>query len=196
MDNRIKRVIFNEEEHTYTFDGKALHGVTGVIGKMMGKKFPDNDRVMIATMYGSDVHKEVENYYNHGTPSLSTRASMWVVKAIEDFKRGCNMNKPLKTECEVMVSDFEGTASKVDIVVHFDERSVFLFDIKTTAVFDREYCTLQLNVYKQLYEAVYDRKVIGMYVLSTKQERMFRILDDTPSRIAKVLKDNKEASIC
>lgn len=196
MDNRIKRVIFNEEEHTYTFDGKALHGVTGVIGKMMGKKFPDNDRVMLATMYGSDVHKEVENYYNHGTPSLSTRGSMWVVKAIEDFKRSLKLNKPLKVECEVMVSDFEGTASKIDIVVHVDESSVFIFDIKTTAVFDREYCTLQLNVYKQLYEAVYGRKVQGMYVISTKQERMFRILDDTPARIEKVLKDNREAVSC
>ena len=192
MDNRIKRVVFDEEAHTYTFDGKALHGVTTVIGKMLGKKFPNNDRVMLATLYGSDVHKEVENYYNSGVPSLSTRGSIWAVKAIEDFKRGCNMNKPLKTECEVMVSDFEGTASKVDIVVHLDERSVFLFDIKTTAVFDREYCTLQLNVYKRLYEAVYDRKVLGMYVLSTKQERMFRILDDTPERIAKILNANKE----
>lgn len=196
MDCRIKRVVFDEEAHTYSFDGKVLHGITGVIGKMMGKKFPDNDRVKIATLYGSDVHKEVENYYNSGTPSLSTRGSMWVVKAIEDFKRSLKMNKPLKVECEVMVSDFEGTASKIDIVVHVDEQTVFIFDIKTTAVFDREYCTLQLNVYKQLYEAVYGRKVQGMYVLSTKQERMFRILDDTPSRIAKVLKDNKEASIC
>ena len=193
MDNRIKRVVFDEEHHTYSFDAKQLHGVTTVIGKMLGKKFPDNDRVKIATMYGSDVHKEVENYYNSNTPVLSTRASMWVVKTLEDFKRSLKMNKPLKTECEVMVSDFEGTASKIDVVVHADEQSVFLFDIKTTAVFDRTYCTLQLNVYKQLYEAVYGRKVQGMFVLSTKQERMFRILDDRPERIAKVLKDNKEA---
>ena len=193
MDCRIKRVVFDEEAHTYSFDGKALHGVTGVIGKMLGKKFPDNERVMLATMYGSDVHKEVENYYNRNTPSLSTRGSMWVVKALEDFKRSLKMNKPLKVECEVMVSDFEGTASKIDVVVHVDEQTVFIFDIKTTAVFDREYCTLQLNVYKRLYEAVYGRKVQGMYVLSTKQERMFRILDDTPSRIEKVLRDNKEA---
>lgn len=192
MDNRIKRVVFDEEKHTYTFDGKTLHGVTTVIGKMLGKKFPDNDRVMIATMYGSDVHKEVENYYNSNKPVLSTRASMWVVKALEDFKRSLKLNKPLKTECEVMVSDFEGTASKIDVVVHTDEQNVFLFDIKTTAVFDRTYCTLQLNVYKQLYKAVYGREVKGMFVLSTKQERMFRILDDTPERIAKVLKDNKE----
>ena len=117
---------------------------------------------------------------------------MWVVKALEDFKNSLGKGKELTTQCEVMVSDFEGTASKVDVVVHADDKNVFLFDIKTTAVFDRTYCTLQLNVYKQLYEAVYGKKVQGMFVLSTKQERMFRILDDTSERIAKVLRDNKE----
>ena len=43
MDERIKAVVFNEEEHSYWYQGKELHGVTGAIGKLMGKEFPDTD---------------------------------------------------------------------------------------------------------------------------------------------------------
>ena len=64
MDERIKAVVFNEKEHTYWYNGRELHGITGAIGKLMGKSFPDTDIVKMATMYGSDVHKEVENYFN------------------------------------------------------------------------------------------------------------------------------------
>ena len=64
MDARIKAVTFDEKKHKYFYNGRELHGVTGAIGKMLGKSFPDNDTVRLATMYGSDVHKEVENYFN------------------------------------------------------------------------------------------------------------------------------------
>ena len=72
LDTRIKAVIFDEEKHKYWFEGRELHGVTGAIGKLMGKSFPDTDLVKLATIYGSDVHKEVENYYNSNSKILSS----------------------------------------------------------------------------------------------------------------------------
>lgn len=186
LDTRIKAVIFDEEKHKYWFEGRELHGVTGAIGKLMGKSFPDTVLVQAATIYGSDVHKEVENYYNSNSKILSSDGAKWVVEYLEQFKLKHFVNK---IECEVMVSDFEGTASKIDVVVRTDVGS-YIFDIKTTSRFDRTYCSLQLSVYKKLYEHNYSENVLGMYVLGTKSKRAFRIIQQEDSKVEKILNMN------
>ena len=193
MDARIKAVTFDEEAHRYFYNGKELHGVTGAIGKLMGKSFPDTDVVRLATMYGSDVHKEVENYYNNDG-KLSTEAAKWVVselsrKADELLINVTDVVEDIK--CEVMVADFEGTASKVDVVMRTREGKVWLFDIKTTSRFDRAYCSLQLSVYKKLYEACYGGNVCGLFVLGTKSRRTFRIIEQEAGKVQKILEMNK-----
>lgn len=191
MDNRIKAVTFDEETHKYYYNGKELHGITGTIGKLMGKSFPDTEVVQLATMYGVDVHKEIENYYNNGgkvlsnDDTLSTEAAKWIV---DELGKVSDVNR---IECEVMVSDFEGTASKVDVVMHLKDDTVRLYDIKTTSHFDRAYCSLQLSVYKRLYEACYDEKVSGLFVLGTKAKRTFRIIEQDKNKVQKVLDINK-----
>lgn len=194
MDERIRAVTFDEEAHRYTFQGRELHGVTGAIGKLMGKSFPDTDTVKIATMYGSDVHKDVENYFNiggHGFNDrpLSTDGARWVVQALSDFMESNGLSGSI--ECEVMVSDFIATASKVDVVLHTREGKAYLFDIKTTSHFDRPYCSLQLSVYKRLFEECYGMEVAGLYVLATKPRRLFRILEQEESKVQKILDMNK-----
>lgn len=191
MDNRIKAVTFDEETHKYYYNGKELHGITGTIGKLMGKSFPDTEVVQLATMYGVDVHKEIENYYNEGgklstnDSKLSTEAAKWIV---DELGKVSDVNR---IECEVMVSDFEGTASKVDVVMHLKDDTVRLYDIKTTSHFDRAYCSLQLSVYKRLYEACYGEKVSGLFVLGTKAKRTFRIIEQDKNKVQKVLDINK-----
>lgn len=193
MDTRIKAVIFDEENHKYFYNGVELHGVTGAIGKAMGKNFPDTNTVKIAAMYGSDVHKDVENYFNqHGfrfnDTELSSESARWVVEELKDF---CSNVSVSGIECEVMVSDFIGTASKVDVVVRSKDNRAWLFDIKTTSTFDRPYCSLQLSIYKKLFEDNYGMKVEGLYVLATKIKRKFKILEQEESKIQKLLDMNK-----
>lgn len=193
MDSRIKAVTFDEEAHKYFYNGKELHGVTGAIGKLMGKSFPDTDVVRLATMYGSDVHKEVENYYNNGG-KLSTEAAKWVVSELSRKADELLIDVKDSVEdikCEVMVSDLEGTASKVDVVMRTREGNAWLFDIKTTSHFDRAYCSLQLSVYKKLYEACYGGNVCGLFVLGTKSKRTFRIIEQEASKVQKILEMNK-----
>ena len=197
MDSRIYQVEFIEDKHEYWYtEGnvrKRLHGVTGAIGKLMGKSFPDTDVVRLATMYGSDVHKEVENYYNNGG-KLSTEAAKWVVSELSrkaDELLIDVMDSVEDIKCEVPVSDFEGTASKVDVVMRTREGKVWLFDIKTTSHFDRAYCSLQLSVYKKLYEVCYGGTVCGLFVLGTKSKRTFRIIEQEASKVQKVLEMNK-----
>ena len=197
MDSRIYQVEFIEDKHEYWYtEGKIhkrLHGVTGAIGKLLGKSFPDTDVVRLATMYGSDVHKEVENYYNNNG-KLSTEAAKWVVSELS--RKADELLIDIKDsvediKCEVPVSDFEGTASKVDVVMRTREVKVWLFDIKTTSHFDRAYCSLQLSVYKKLYEACYGGNVCGLFVLGTKSKRTFRIIEQEASKVQKVLEMNK-----
>ena len=200
MDARIKAVTFDEEEHRYFYEGKELHGVTGAIGRLMGKSFPETDVVKLATMYGSDVHKNVENYFNlHGhwfnNSQLSTEGAKWVVEELRRFCDSLILDRATSIECEVMVSDFEGTASKVDVVVTTVEGFAYLFDIKTTSKFDRPYCSLQLSVYKKLFEACYGGRETGrvnsMFVLGTKAKRSFRIIEQDDSKVQKILDMNK-----
>ena len=197
MDSRIYQVEFIEDKHEYWYtEGnvrKRLHGVTGAIGKLMGKSFPDTDVVRLATMYGSDVHKEVENYYNNNG-KLSTEAAKWVVSELSRKADELLIDVKDSVEdikCEVLVSDLEGTASKVDVVMRTREGKVWLFDIKTTSHFDRAYCSLQLSVYKKLYEACYGGNVCGLFVLGTKSKRTFRIIEQEASKVQKVLEMNK-----
>lgn len=191
MDERIKAVIFNEEEHSYWYNGKELHGVTGAIGKMLGKKFPDTDTVKLATIYGHDVHSEVEHYFNDGRKDLSSDSAKWVVETMEHWGDKLLKDRVEEIRSEVMVSDFEGTASKIDLVLRTFEGNAILFDIKTTSTFNREYCSLQLSAYKKLYEQNYGRNVTGLFVLGTKSRRAFRIIEQSSSKVDKILAMNK-----
>ncbi len=191
IDERIKAVIFNEEEHSYWYNGKELHGVTGAIGKMLGKSFPDNDTVMLATMYGKDIHSDVEHYFNDGKKELSSDGAKWVVDTMEKWGEKLFGDRVEEIKSEVMVSDFEGTASKIDLVLRTLSGNDVLFDIKTTSKFDREYCSLQLSTYKKLYEQNYNRNVTGLYVLGTKSQRAFRIIEQPSSKVEKILAMNK-----
>lgn len=188
MDTRVKAVEFNEEEHRYFYNGKELHGVTRSIGKILGKEFPDNEVVQLATIYGHDVHKESELWITE-RKEPSSEAGKWVVKTLREFMADHGVHK---YEAELIVSDFEGTASCIDIVAHTDT-GAYLFDIKTTSKFDRAYCSMQLNTYKKLYEQCYEDTVRGMYVISTKNRRLFNILTTGYEfSVGKILQMNKE----
>lgn len=192
MDARIKSVEFIEDKHEYWFTDeqgrhRRLHGVTGTIGKLMGKSFPDTDVVKLAAIYGHDVHSESEMWIKENKEP-STLAGKWVIEQLQDFQK---KNNVVKYEAELLVSDFTGTASCIDIVAHLSDGSCTLFDIKTTSHFDREYCSLQLSVYKKLFEACYGLEVAGLYVLATKPERIFKILEKENSKVQKILDMNK-----
>ena len=191
MTNNIKAVTFDEDNHQYFYNGKRFYGITGAIGEHLNKNFPDSAVVQLACSYGSQVHREVENYYNKNVPVTSDGAKVVLnlVNRIKCITVPINCDFVSKVESEVMVSDFNATASQVDIVMH-TMRGVYLFDIKTTAKFDRKYCSLQLSAYKRMYETSYNEKVLGMFVISTRQNKLRDIIEQESSLVSHILEIN------
>ena len=192
VDKRIYQVEFDEEKHEYWYTDeeghhRQLYGITGNIAKLTGKSFPDTDIVKLATIYGGDVHKGVEMWIKEGREP-STEGGKWVVLELKKFAQE---NDIVKYQAELLVSDFESTASCIDIVAIHKNGTATLFDIKTCSAFHRESFSLQLSVYKKLYEQNYNRNVTGLYVLGTKSKRAFRIIEQPESRVNKILEMNK-----
>lgn len=184
----IANVQFDEVAHRYFYEGRELKGVTTAIAKKLGKNFPQNSTtVQLACSYGSQIHKEIERWIEEGKEP-DTENGKWLKDTIIDFQNKVGRVDTQKLGAEVRVSDFENTASNVDIVLHSLE-GVFLFDIKTGG-FDRKYCTMQLNAYRLMYENSYDEKVLGLYVLNTKSKRTFTIFACDDKDILKLLEDN------
>lgn len=193
MDSRVNAIEFNREKHEYWFTDeqghhRRLYGITGVIGKMLNKTYPVNStNVQIGILYGNTIHSESELWIKEGKEP-STQAGKWLIQQLKEFQIKYNV---VKYEAELLVSDFEKTASCIDIVAHLPGGKAVLFDIKTTSHFDRAYCSLQLSVYKRLYEACYGGTVCGLFVLGTKSKRTFRIIEQEAGKVQKILNMNK-----
>lgn len=189
MDSRLYRLEFVPESHKYFYwDGlqrKELHGITGIIGKRLGKSFPDNvTKVQLGSLYGKDVHKESEMWIKEQRLP-SSESGNWVVSVLKDIPDVGYFT------AETLVSDFETTTSCIDVVAVLKDGTALLYDIKTTSTFDREYCSLQLSVYKYLYERCYNIPVTGLYVIATKARKVFRIIPKDEKTVIKLLEDNK-----
>ena len=195
MDARLNQLEFIEDKHEYWYtewnEHRQLFGVTSPIGQILGKDFPDTTLVQLSTIYGHDVHSESEKWIKEGKEP-STEAGKWLVQFLKDFQK---KNGVSRYEAELPVSDFIGTASCIDIAATLENGSCVLFDIKTTSTFDRAYCSLQLSVYKRLFEENYDKSVDAMFVLGTKSRRSYRILEQDNAKVRKVLNINRAKTI-
>lgn len=199
IKGNVDNIQFDAENHRYMYHGRELLGVTGTISQMLGKVFPDGGTgrpagLEVRTIHGTDVHRAVELYYNEGGEKPRGDA-LFCVNTIDAFCRDRGFN-PLDVRCEVMVSDFRGTASKVDVVVYTGggDSGVYLFDIKTTARFDREYCTLQLSTYRALWHLSHGTDVLGLYVISTEDRRLYGIVPCDFSKVQYIVEENKRKS--
>lgn len=133
-------VVFDEERHTYTLNGKPLMGITGILHKYI---FPDKyanipqailDR---AAKRGHEIHRQVQMWiegFPFTDPAPEVAAFM---------EAGISF-----VESEYLVSDLEHFASSIDIVDADDN----LYDIKTTYSLDTDYLSWQLSIYAYLFE--------------------------------------------
>lgn len=178
----IKELSFDRDTHTYYYHGRRLNGVTRAIAGKLQKSFPAGlAKVQVMTSYGTQVHKEVEDYINTGVYPSSEQGK-WIAEYLkQNYIDGFVLT-------EVKVSDFENTASSIDIVA-MTKDGIVLFDIKT-GNFDRSYCTLQLNAYRLMYENCYNSKVVALKVINSKTKKVFDIKFCDDTQVLKLLASN------
>lgn len=187
-EGNIKEVEFDEIGHRYFYRGHELRGITSIIGKKLNLYFPKTPAVLKKRDEGSVVHKEVQDWIEKGvTPKKE--ASNWIVEYLENFLKELNVGRAYKFQSELLVSDFDTTASAIDVVLHVPEGS-YIFDIKTGA-FKRQYCTMQLNAYRVLFTHNYGRKILGMKVIGTKTKKEYPILETPDEETIELLKQNR-----
>ena len=140
----ISPVVFNEVEHTYTLDGKQLHGITGMLSRQLfANKYTGIPQYILdaAKERGTAVHKDCEFVDSTGLPPATAEGRNHV-KLMNGYTVLAN---------EYTVSDNDYFATNIDRVQCCGEE-VSLVDIKTTSKLDEEYLSWQLSINAYLFE--------------------------------------------
>jgi len=143
------RVLFNEQRHSYTLDGKELSGITSLLHRVL---FPEmysgvpESTLQAAASRGTLVHKMIEQYHTNGI-DLGDEELQQYLSAVGDTASDWLAS-------EYLVSDNSRYASKIDLVYRHGGNFT-LADIKTVSRMDAqytEYCSWQLSIYAYLFE--------------------------------------------
>jgi CRISPR/Cas system-associated exonuclease Cas4 (RecB family) len=163
-------IEFRAEDHSYWHKGRRLSGITGRIAEHLGIKMPD-EFVSTYRDEGVYVHQSIEDWINGKEVDTAHPGLLWVFGT---FDRAGAIS-------EFLVSDYKKYASSIDIV-----RGGALFDIKA-GNFKREYCTLQLSVYKYFMEEYEHVPVESLSVISLKDREYYPIIPAKREKIEKIL---------
>lgn len=136
-------VVFDELEHSYSFLGAELSGITSLLHRTL---FADKytgiapEVLAKAAEYGHNIHEQIEIVDSLGVESDHP--------SVQDYCKMKRENNLTPLVNEYLVSDEVAYASSIDIV--FDDYT--LADIKTTSRLDMEYLSWQLSIYAYLFE--------------------------------------------
>lgn len=182
----ISPVIFLPEEHRYfnPESGRYLSGITSLLSRQL---FPDKyDGIPQATLdaaaaKGSAIHEECADLATFGVagtyPETAAFSRLLTREGIE----------PL--EAEYTVSDGEHYASKIDLI----DRSLNLYDLKTTSTLDTEYVSWQLSIYAHLFELQNPSLQVGHLAaihLRGKRAKLVRVECKSYEAVSRLLADD------
>lgn len=182
----ISPVIFLPEEHRYfnPENGRYLSGITSLLSRQL---FPDKyDGIPQATLdaaaaKGSAIHEECAD--------LATFGAAGTYPETEAFARLLTREGIEPLEAEYTVSDGEHYASKIDLL----DRSLNLYDIKTTSTLDTEYVSWQLSIYAHLFEQQNPSLQVGNLAaihLRGKRAKLVRVERKSAEAISRLLADD------
>ena len=178
-------VVFNEIDHTYTYLGAQLTGVTAMLSRTIFKDkyggIPKNVLAKAAD-YGHNIHEQIEIVDSMGVTSDTP--------AVQDYLRIRQENGLIPVANEYLISDEEYMASSIDVLYGVENYPtlVDLTDIKTTSKLDMEYLSWQLSIYAYLFERqnphLKVRRLLAMWLPKPQYGR---------SALVEVLRKPKEA---
>lgn len=144
MELKQSKIIFNENDHSYiTPNGESLSGITGMIDRQIfGGKYEKIDKEFLRPYaeYGSQVHKELDEYFTVGIDPVSMEACSFLSNFTQN---GTEIS-------EYLVSDNKNFATKIDLLNNISGK-YYLYDFKTTNVLDIQRISWQLSISAYLF---------------------------------------------
>ena len=195
MKLKESKVIFNEEQHTYTLGEKQLSGITSIVKWFFPETYKNvpEDVLKEAAKHGSMVHKKCEQFDICGFGDD--------LKEVQDYARLKKENNLTTLANEYLVDDGKNFASSIDVVFNDGSNIFDLADIKTTSQIHVNNVTLQLSIYAYLFEKCNRGKKVGnLYVIWLPKEQygdaalmqLERISSTDCKRIMKAYLNNEE----
>lgn len=178
-------VVFNEIEHTYTYLGSRLTGVTSLLSRTIFRdKYSGIPKEVLAKAadYGHNIHEQIEMVDSMGVTSDTP--------AVQDYLRIRQENGLIPIANEYLISDEEYMASSIDVIYGVEGSDVYvdITDVKTTSKLDMEYLSWQLSIYAYLFERqnphLRVRRLLAMWLPKPQYGR---------SALVEVLRKSKEA---
>jgi len=134
-----------EDEHLYLVDGVIVPSITQLMKKRFGDKYLGISEEVLkrAAQRGTEVHEAIERYVVTGEETdLPEMRGFLFLQRIYDFE-------VINTERPVILfyKDSPIAAGRYDLMLEMDGKQGGA-DIKRTATLDKEYLSLQLNLYR------------------------------------------------
>ena len=157
------RVIFNEENHTYTLGDKLLISVTQLLkkhGLVTDYSGVDAETLKNAAEKGKLVHKEIEEYIKTGEIGFTSELLDYINIAEEiEF---------VPDKSEVLLPDIDIDEDEIDNYIYAGTADIIgnskygrtLIDIKTTQKVDRRGCAWQLSLYERQAGEKFDKMLV------------------------------------
>lgn len=160
-----KKLEFEDANHIYRIDGRAVPSVTQLLKNKFGGKYDDVpvDVLKRAQEKGTQIHKIIECYCNgFDDNSVYTRNFKFLQKHYHF--------KPIESELPIILN-FGGKmyGGRLDLILDFDGQDA-VADIKTSYTLDREYLGYQLNLYRLGVEQSYDYKIEKLYGIHLRDD--------------------------
>ena len=161
-----------EEEHLYLWDGIIIPSVSQILHKTIFKdKYKDVPSNILESkaIYGSDVHKAIEDLENNKKYCLTNIYQELSIDQYKKLKEKYNI-KVLKQE---QIVCYKGIyAGRFDMIAEVKNKNC-LIDIKTTAELDKDYLSWQLS----LYELAYGKKFDKFYAIWLPKKNLGQLVE-------------------
>ena len=183
-------IMFDPEPHVYWLDGKQLQGVTGVLARrLFPRKYDDVPENILeaAKQRGTAVHAAVHDFDVLGMDDGSDELRGYrELVATMGWKAIAN---------EYSVTDFNGYASRIDVVFEDYQNEIIIVDVKTTYELDNDYLRWQLSTYAYMFELVNPHlrvsRLCGLWL--REREHKLEYVDRIPSEeIARLLEADRK----
>lgn len=158
----MSQIIFNEETHTYEYNGKVMRSVTDIASEIcnINKSFFSAESAAV----GTDVHTELARLYD---PKDSFSISDSKFEKTASIALWLKPSPTFMTEV-IVFNESRGYAGTIDLLSIVGNKVHEIVDFKTGSV-NKKYCTVQLSLYKLALESMgYDCTETRCRVISPK----------------------------